>query len=261
MQFLKKNYEKILLGLVLAGLIGFLVFMLFYIGSDEQTMKNTADGLIHPTPKPLAPLDLTAESNVSTRVQAPYSLDFDTSNKVFNPMEWQKDLNNNLIPKATHIGPQFVVVTNIQPLYLVLALESVETNEFGTRYIMDIERQADKNPSHRHKQQHFMSMGDKNDVFSIVSATGAPTDPTALSVKLLDTGEVVSVSRSQPYKRVDGYLADFTYSPEKKVFHNRRVGDRVSFGGSEYEVMDITADELILSDESNQKKTSLRLSP
>ena len=94
MQFLKKNYEKILLGLVLAGLIGFLVFMLFYIGSDEQAMKDIANGLIHPSSKPLAPLDLTGESNVSTRVQAPYSLDFDVSNKLFNPMEWQKDLNN-----------------------------------------------------------------------------------------------------------------------------------------------------------------------
>ena len=35
MQFLKKHYEKILLGIVLAGLIGVLVFMLFYIAADK----------------------------------------------------------------------------------------------------------------------------------------------------------------------------------------------------------------------------------
>ncbi len=39
MEFLKKHYEKILLGVVLAGLIGVLVFMMFYIAADK-----TGDG-------------------------------------------------------------------------------------------------------------------------------------------------------------------------------------------------------------------------
>ena len=36
MDFLKKHYEKVLLGVMLAGLIGVLVFMLFYIASDTE---------------------------------------------------------------------------------------------------------------------------------------------------------------------------------------------------------------------------------
>ena len=46
MEFIKKHYEKMLLGLVLAGLIGALVFMLFYIAADKQAMdeRGTDDG-------------------------------------------------------------------------------------------------------------------------------------------------------------------------------------------------------------------------
>ena len=39
MDFLKRHYEKILLGVMLAGLIGVLVFMLFYIASDKAAME------------------------------------------------------------------------------------------------------------------------------------------------------------------------------------------------------------------------------
>ena len=261
MQFLKKNYEKILLGLVLAGLIGVLVFMLFYIASDEQAMQDHANGLINPSVKPLPDLDLTVESNATARMQSPYKLDFENGNRLFNPMDWQKALDGSMIPVATHVGPQFVVVTNIQPLYLVISLDSVTTNEFGARYVVSVEKQADKNPSKRRKQQHYVSVGDKNDAFSLLSIKGAPENPDALTVKLADSGETVSVQRSQPYKRVDGYEADFLYNPEKKVFHDRRVGDRVTFGGADYDVVGVDQDELILSDESNQKKTSLRFSP
>lgn len=260
MQFLKKNYDKILLGLVLAGLIGVLVFMLFYISADEASMKNQANIYINPKVERLQDLDLGPENGIIARLQAPYSLDLDNTNKLFNPMEWQRDLNGNLVPKS-NLGPEFVVVTNIQPLYLTVSLDSVDPTEFGPRYVVGVEKQGDKNPARRHKQQHWVSVGDKNESFSVVSITGAPENPDALVLKLTDTGETVSVRLGKPYREVDGYVADFVYNPEKKVFLGRRVGDKVSFGGGDYEIMDITADELILSDESNQKKTSLRFSP
>ncbi len=56
-------------------------------------------------------------------------------------------------------------------------------------------------------------------------------------------------------------MADFRYDPEKKVFRDRRVGDKVSFGGTDYVVVEVNQNELILSDQSNQKKTSLPFAP
>jgi hypothetical protein len=260
MQFLKKNYEKILLGLVLAGLIGMLVFMLFYIASDEQAMSDHGNAVINPPAAKLPDLDLTTESNAAARMQSPYALDLETGNKVFNPMEWRKAADGSMVPVAT-LGAAYVVVTNIQPLYLILTLKSVTTNEFGTRYLVTIERQAEKSTSKRRPSDRYVSVGDKNDVFSLLSIKGSSENPDALVVKLLDSGDTVSVVRGQPYKRTDAYIADFLYNPEKKVFLKHRVGDKAYFNNMNYDVVDIGPDELTLLDESNQKKTTLRFSP
>jgi hypothetical protein len=262
MQFLKKHYEKILLGIVLVGMVGVLVFMIFYIAADKQAMEDNVNSLINPSVKPLPDLDLSTNMAAIARLQSPYVLDLETSNKVFNPFEWQKTLDNQLIRKSTSAGPQAVVVTNINPLYLVLSLDSVTTNELGARYVIGVERQADKNPAKRRKQQRFVSVGDKpNDTFSLVEVKGAPENPDALTFKLVDSGELAIVAHDKAFRRVDAYTADFRYDPEKKVFRGRRPGDKVNFGGVDYLVADVNPNELILEDQSNQKKTSLPFIP
>jgi hypothetical protein len=197
------------------------------------------------------------------RFQSGYNPDFESGNKVFNPFEWQKLPDGRLVKKATNLV-QVAVVTNISPLYLVLTLDSIATNDIGAgcRYAIGVEKQADKNAAKRHKQERYVSLGDKaNDVFALLEVKGAPESPDALVVKLVDSGETVVFSRNQSYRRVDGYMADFRYDLEKKVFQRRREGDKVSFGGADYVIFEISANELILSDLSNQKKTPLPFTP
>jgi hypothetical protein len=264
MQFLKKHYEKILLGVVLAGLIGVLVFMLFYIQADKQAMDDAARDIINnPSAKPLPDLDPAARDAAVTRLQSPFAIDFETGNKTFNPFEWVKTQDNNLlVRKDTKTGPQMAVVTNITPLYLVLTLDSVMTNELGARYVIGVEKQAAATPAKRHKQQHYVSPGEKpNDTFALLEVKGPPENPDALVLKILDTGETASVAYGKPFRRVDGYLADLRYDPEKKVFHGRRAGDKISFGGTDYVFVDIKPDGLTLSDQSNGKKTPLPFAP
>ena len=265
MQFLKKNYEKFLLGIVLAGMVGVLVFMLFYINSDKRAMEETTTAIITTPPKPLSPLDLATNNAAIKRFETGYSLDFENGNKLFNPLEWQKTPDGRIIKKATNLV-QVAVVTNITPLYLILSLDSTatSTNDQGvsSRYVIGVEKQADKNQAKRRKQQRYVSQGDKaNDIFALLDVKGPPENPESLVIKLMDSGETVSVLRDQPYRRVDGYLADIRYDLEKKVFQHRRVGDKVSFGGTDYVVFEINSNEVILSDQSNQKKTPLPFTP
>lgn len=261
MQFFKKHYEKILLGVVLAGLIGVLVFMLFYIASDKQQMESHVESLINPVVKPLSDLDLTNNNRVISRLRTPFTLDFETGNKVFNPFEWQKTLDGQMVEKSS-LGAQQAVVTKIVPLSLILTLDKVLTNELGVRYVIGVEREAAHNYSQRHKQQRYVSVGDKaNDTFELVNVKGAPDNPDSLLLKLQDSGETVSVSRGKPYTRVDDYMADISYAPEKKVFSARRAGDKISFGGTDYTVVAVNKNEVILADQSNQKKTSLPFAP
>jgi len=114
----------------------------------------------------------------------------------------------------------------------------------------------------RRKIQRFVSLDDKKkDVFTLLEVRGAPENPSELVLKLADTGETVSVSREKPFRRVDAYAADLKYDLERKNFPGRRIGAPLSFGGEDYIVVAIDADEVILSAQSNQKHTTLRYAP
>jgi hypothetical protein len=258
MDFIKKHYEKILLGLMLFGLIGVLVFMIFYIAAEKSAMENESTQLVTPHPKPLPALDTAVEDNAILRLKSPYNLDFETTNKLLNPMEWQRALDGTLIP-AKKTGVEVAVVTNITPLYLVISLDSVIINEAATNYVVKVERQAAATAAKRAPTRHYVSNDDKkpNDAFALESVNGPPDNPTALVLKLTDTQEEVHINRDTPYRHVEGYSADFRYDPERKVFRAKRVNDKVSFGGVDYTVVEINQNELILMDQSNQKKTSL----
>ena len=120
MDFLKKHYEKILLGVVLLGLVGAMVFLPFMILHDRNQLDETRTEIIIRPVKPLAPLDLTAESNTMRRLQLPYRLDLETTNRLFNPVQWQKAVDGSLIKieSGNEVGPGAVVVTRINALVL-----------------------------------------------------------------------------------------------------------------------------------------------
>jgi hypothetical protein len=261
MQFLKKHYEKILLGVVLAGLIGVLVFMLFYIAADKQAMADNENGLINAPVKALPDLDMTTNNAAMKRLETPFALDFETGNKIFNPFTWEKTADGQMVKKGS-VGAHVAVVTDITPLYFILTLKSVSTNEFGARYVVGVERQASPTISKRREQLRYVSAGDKpNDVFELLKVNGPAENPDSLVLKLVDSGETVTVTHDHPYQHVDAYMAGFRYDPEKKVFRDRRAGDKVTFGGTDYLVLEVNKNELILSDQSNQKKTSLPFAP
>lgn len=256
MDFLKKNYEKILLGVVLLGLVGAAVFLPVMISHDKETLIEISTGIIKHPANPLPPLDLTQESNATQRLQLPYRLDLETTNRLFNPVEWQQAVDGRLIKieSGNEVGPNAVVVTRISPLYFVLTLDSVQTNEFGARYIVGVERQAETVAWKRAKRQHYASIGEKNDAFTITAVQGPPADPTALVLQLTDSGETVNLSKNKPYRRVDGYMADLKYGPEGRNWDGQRVGDDLKFAGDDYIIVAINQNEVVLSAKSNQKK-------
>jgi hypothetical protein len=260
MDFIKKHYEKILLGAVLLGLVGLAVFLPFVIAKDQQRLRDVTDTVINPRAVPLPELDLTNENEAFRQLQSPYNLDFESTNKLFNPVEWQRKPDGTLI-KASQLGPEACTISNITPLYLVLTLDSVETNELGARYAIGVERQAAPVAAMRRKQQRYVSVGEKTDAFTLVQVIGPPENPEQLILKLADTGEMVTVSKDKPFRRVDAYSADLRYDPEKKFFPARRVGSAISFGGEDYIIVAIEQDMVILSAQSNQKKTTLRYTP
>jgi hypothetical protein len=263
MDFLKKHYEKIILIAVLLGVVGFLVFLPFVIAADQQELTDKRNEVVPTKVNALPELDMTRQQNILERLQTPPNVDFSTRHKLFNPIEWKRDANGVLFPikNGNEIGAGAAVVTKITPLYLVVTLDQVDTNSPSPRYVIGLEHQAAATAAMRHKQTRYAAVGEKKDLFTMVSVKGDPLNPDQVVLKLTDTGETVVLTRDKSFQRVDAYTADLKYDPEKKTFAGRRVNSTISFNGEDYIIVAIGADQVILSGQSNQKKTILHYTP
>jgi hypothetical protein len=262
MDLIKKHYEKVILIVVLLGVVGFLVFLPFIIAHDQDVLRQLIeDSTTSKKVQPLADLDLTRQAAISRRVASPPKFDFSSTNRLFNPLEWKKRSDGTIFPvtSANQTDASAAVVTKITPLYFVVTFESVETNGLAPRYVVGVEHQGADKAALRRKQQRYISAGEKKDFFILSAVNGDPADPSGLVLKLTDTGDTVTVSKDKPFQRVEAYSADLKYELEKPVknFAGLRIGSRISFGGEDYIVVAVDADELILSAQSNQKKTTL----
>jgi hypothetical protein len=265
MEFVKKHYEKIILSAVLLGVVGFLVFLPFVIASEDEQLRESREKITNPPVKPLPPVDLTRQEAISQRLKTPANFDFSTTNRLFNPLEWKRNTDGTLFPirNGNETGPRAAVVTKITPLYFIITFDSVETNGAAPRYVVGVEHQGAEKPSARRKQQRYVSPGEKKDLFILSDVKGDPADPDGLVLKLTDSGDMVTVSKDKPYQRVEGYTADLKYDVERppRNFAGLRPGSRISFGNEDYIVVAVDADAVILSAQSNQKKTTLPFTP
>jgi hypothetical protein len=257
MDFLKKNYEKLILGVVLLGLVAAVGGLPFKIGSDKANLEEKRTSLFHPKVKELTNLDLTISEAAIKRASSPTPINFSEPNKLLNPMPWQKKADDQLI-RADKVGPTAAMVTNIAPLYLRLTLDSVTVSDTGARYVIGVQREAAPVATQRAKKQTYSTLNSKNDVFTVIEVKGKAEDPTALILQLNDTGEQVAISKDKPFTRVDGYMADVRYPPENKFWPARRVGASLLFNNEEYSIVAVNAGEIVLSAKSNGKKWTIR---
>jgi len=264
MDFIKKHYEKVLLGVVLAGLaVG--AAMLPWMISNEKDALDAME--LEITKRPVSPLpepDLSQVTSLLERAAAPISLDFTSGNKLFNPVPWQRRADGTIgkVPSGEGIGVNAVVVTKITPLYTIITLDSVTPASPDTpeRFHIGVEREAAATSRLRRKQTYYATLKAKNDVFTINEVKG-PADAVQLVIQMNDTDERATLSKSSPYKREDGYMADLKYPPDNnRTWNNQRVGDRIPIAREYYNIVAITTNEVVLSAPSG-KKTSRPYNP
>jgi hypothetical protein len=262
MEFLKNNYEKIILGIVLVGLAVAVAFIPFKVSNEKKELDQKREGLIPRSVKPLTNLDLTLPETALKRVAAPAVVDFSAPHRLFNPMPWQKGSSGQLIKyDDSHIGPKAVTITRISPLFLIITLDKVNMSDAGPRYVIGVQKEAASQPSQRVKKETYSKPNDKNDVFMLRKVDGPPENPTKLTLELNDSGEAAVVTPEQPFKRVDGYIADMKYDPEKQTWNNCRMGRQLHFNGEDYNVVAISQTDVVLSAKSNQKKWPVTYNP
>jgi len=253
MQFIKKNYEKILLGLVLIGLVGAVAFLPFLVTNEKQRLNDLRNSIINRQPKPLPPLELGRYDSSLKRAATPLVLDFSSTNRLFNPVRWLKG-PNGLIKVLPGSELEKLEILKLSPLYYTISIDSITPSDSGTRYGIAVEQMALTKPGQK-RRTIYASKGDKKDIFTLRDVIGQPDNP-ALILELSDAPETpVSITKEKPFKRVDGYLVDLRYAPENKSFPGRRVGDKIRIAGEDYNIVAIATNEVVLSAPNGKKYT------
>jgi hypothetical protein len=256
MDFLKKNYEKVLLGLVLLGLTIAVGSLPIIISETRKKLEDAANNLQNPRVKALPPLDTAVEDDALHRVQSAFKLDFTTKHNLFNPVLWQKLPDGRLlkIVSGNELGAGALEITAINPLYLKLSFKAQTVNG----YFVTVEDQAAP-PSKRSPHDTIVSKDSKGD-YNLIDIKGPADKPTQLVLQVKETGETISLYADRPYKQVDGYSADLKYPPEPGWIRNgQRVDSPLSFGGQLYKIVAITQSNVVVSAKSNDKKTTITL--
>lgn len=257
MELLKKHYEKIILGGVLLVLAVGAAMLPIQISNERQELEDKKNQIISQGGKPLEPLNFVTQQMRIAQLRVAATLDLSSSNKVLNPLPWQKTADGKLIKISTgdETGPKALVVTKLTPLYLNISLDNVNTTEATPRYTITVEREAAADRSKRAKKPYFTTQNVKNDAFTIRETSGAPDNPT-LKLELTDGGDIVEVSKEKPFRRIDGYMVDLKYPLENRPpWASQRIGSALKFGGEDYIIVAITKNEVVVLAKSNQKKT------
>jgi len=255
MQFLKKNYEKIILGVVVLAALGLVASLPFLVSSEKQKLAEQEAVVIKPNLTPLQPLDMSKEDEFIQRAHQSIAVNLDSPHKIFNPVRWQ--LKNGAPywnPAGTEINK--LVVTKISPLNEIYSLTSISAPEgLPAHYGIGITHQAAPSFGGRNLRTTYVSMNQTTNNFTVVAANGTDVETASVTLELSDTGKRVTITKNKPYERPEGYMADLVYQPDNKQFPNRRKTDTTSicFANECYKIVDITEREVVLLQLSNQK--------
>ncbi len=259
MEFIKKNYEKITLGLVLLLLAAAACFLPFYISKRRQELDEKRVS-IRANPKELPAVDTAEVDAAFQRSQYLLNLDYTTNHNLLNPVIWKRTTDGALIKTVTgkEEGPEALMVLKIKKLYLMVSYGSPSANG----YLISIERQGMLSESKR-RTQNFVSLQTKSELLTLREVKGPPEKPTELDLEWNETGEPIVITPEKPFQRVDGYSADLKYPLEpNKAWADRRVGSKpIQFANGLYNIVAITESNVVVLAESNKKKTTIEFHP
>ncbi len=253
MQFLKAHYEKIILSIVLLGLAAAAALMPVKVSQERQNEENRKTILINKEAEPLKPIDLTTNEQVLARVSQPKRVMLAGEHNIFNPVRWQKRPDGSIY-RAQDAGPSALRIADIRPLHLRIAFDQVvPVPELRYRVVY-----LDETERGRPNPRDVVEGQDIRNQYKLEKVIGEDkNNPEALQILLPGEKQPIRITKQEPFERVIGYAADIKHTVENRDWTNQRAKDELTFGGETYNIVAITANEVVLSAKSNKKQTVL----
>lgn len=256
MEFLKKHYEKILLGAVLLGLAVAAAALPFAIKQAEADLSQVT--AVKPQTKIRPPIDMSTNEAALMTLTNPPRLILSGDHNVFNPVVWKTNSEGKFF-KFLDVGPKAIKIVKLAPLQYIIAFE--KTNGQGFNFMVTRDVAVARLPSR--PASRFSKLNEKSvpvGEFILRGVEGPADNPGKFKLEILDTKETVTITRDTPYRKVEGYSADLYYDPDKKSFTDvRTVGfnSEITLGGEIYKVIDITENQIRLQSVSTSKQYTI----
>ncbi|MBI1842875.1 MAG: hypothetical protein HYR88_18705 [Verrucomicrobia bacterium] len=264
---IKQDYEKALLVVVVVTL-ALAVGLLYWLSAEEQQRSESVrrDWKTRKVKEPPA-VDMRPYAKALEVARNPERVDFGLPHKLFNPVKWMRGPEGRFIVDRSGktVGPEALKIDSVRPLNRSLRLLSVlPDNAYSVEILFEASDRADA----RKPRLFTMKLDEKVRLGGgsprnpsqlwLREVKGKPEDPDELIFELTETKERITVNKSQAAIRAEAYVMDLSYSPENRQFKNLRRDSVIAFGGEEYKIVDITENEVVVSNRLNDKKTRLK---
>jgi hypothetical protein len=262
MEFLKKNYEKVVLSVVLLGLAVAAGLLLKRVADENQRLDDIRNLDLSTAPQELVPMDTSTNLAMLARMQRDDRVRLAGTNNLFNPVVWLRRGDQlEKIETGREVGPAALEIVKTEPLYLRVSY--VGRNDSGgfPQFSFRIQREAAARASDRQPfTRAFTGVGGQS-AGLLLREMRPPEQPTEFVLESLDDKVQMVVSAGQNYESVAGYLVTLRYPPENnRTFRDKRVGENILIDGENFKIVAITESSVTV-EAPNRLRTTVTAAP
>jgi hypothetical protein len=261
-QACRQHYEKLILVVVLL-LLAFAVFQLFLASQEEgEKTRTMTEGFKTRAGGELKPVSLDRFMATMKVATNPPPLNFSGKHNLLNPVKWQQPRGGGPIIKVVsgdEVGGGALRIVSISPLNLSIAFSRPSLlGDEVTGYHIETTNDLVLRPRNPRQTQFVANGATNTQVFILTEIKGPPKEPTELVAVLRDfNNEKITFAPNAPYTRVVGYEAELVYPPNGKKYPRLRKDSPLEIDGEPYKVVDISANAVVVSDDSNGKRYTI----
>jgi hypothetical protein len=266
-QLSRQHYEKFLLSIALLLLAAAVIYLFGESKRQADIIRQIPVGYEKRPVRAVPPVDLSGSLAALKQTEKPGALDFSGPHNLFNPVKWQINKGSTIpikVVSGEEVGPRAMRIVKIQPVHLIVAYGQTSTSTVGDQlvvngYWMHITNELAAVLRLR-ATRVFVSLNatNKDYPFILRDVKGGAQEPTEFTAEFKDGGEKFSFAPGKPHLRTIGYETELKYPNSTNTTGMVRKGGSIDIDGQPHKIVDITPNEVVLSDDSNGKLYPVR---
>jgi hypothetical protein len=265
-QLCRQHYEKIILSVALLLLAGAVIYLFNESKTQADKIRAIPTGYEKKKVNPVQPVELSGFLAVLKQADKPPLLDFSEPHNLFNPVQWR-------IPKGSKdpikvvsqdlVGAKAMQIVTIRPLHLSVAYGQAVSSGTGAELVVNgyrlyLTNDLARPPTPRIARPYVsVNVTNKETPFILREVKGSAQEPEEFTAEFKEGGKF-SFAPAKPYFKIIGYEADLRFPNSTNTTGFVRKGGSIDIDGQPHKVVDITPNEVVLSDDLSGKIHSIK---